>query len=238
MIRVEKLGATRYGDALDRMRAHIAHRADGHREITDELWLTEHPPVFTLGFASRDEHVRDTGDIPVIATERGGQVTYHGPGQVVAYLLLDLRRRRLGVRDLVCKVEEGLIDCLAGYGLAGLRKPGAPGIYVRPRHATHQACVIPETGPETGTDSEAGHGADMELAKIASIGLKISRGLSWHGVALNGCMDLEPFRRIDPCGYPGLRMTDVCTEACTHIDTLAGDLPDRLAASLVAAIEG
>ena len=215
MIRVEKLGTTDYADALARMRAHVARRA-AERGQTDELWLTEHPPVFTLGFASRREHLRDTGDIPVVETERGGQVTYHGPGQAVAYLLLDLRRRKLGVRELVCRIEAGIIDCLGGYGLEGLRQPAAPGIYVRPRLASR----------------------DGSLAKIASVGLKVSRGLTWHGVALNGCMDLEPFGRIDPCGFPGLQMTDICTEAGTHIEDVRHGLAGRLAAALIAAIEG
>jgi len=216
MIRVEKLGTTDYADALARMRAHVARRAADRAQMEDELWLTEHPPVFTLGFASRREHLRNTGDIPIVATERGGQVTYHGPGQAVAYLLLDLRRRRLGVRELVCRIESGLIHCLGGYGLEGLRQPGAPGIYVRPRHPSGHA----------------------PLAKIASIGLKVSRGLTWHGVALNGCMDLEPFGRIDPCGYPDLQMTDICTEAGTHIEEVRQGLHGRLADSLIAAIEG
>ena len=216
MIRVEELGITDYPDALERMRDHVARRAAGHRGIEDELWLTEHRPVFTLGFASRPEHLRATGDIPVVATERGGQVTYHGPGQAIAYLLLDLRRRRLGVRELVCRIEGGIIDCLGQYGLEGVRRPGAPGIYVHPKQG-------PSHGPP---------------AKIASIGLKVSRGLTWHGVALNGRMDLEPFSRIDPCGYPGLRMTDVFTEADAHFRESTEQLPQRLAASLIAAIDG
>ena len=162
MIFMRKLGPTAYPQALEQMRSHVAWRAANRAGAEDELWLTEHEPVFTLGFASRQEHLLDTGTIPIVATERGGQVTYHGPGQVVAYLLLDLRRRRLGVRELVCRLEAGVIDCLAGYGLEGRRKPGAPGIYVQPRHA-------------------AAPGAMPALAKIASVGLKVSRGLTWHG---------------------------------------------------------
>ena len=223
MIRVVQLGRTGYQEALARMREQVRQRADGHRDRADELWLTEHPPVFTLGFASRREHLHATGGIPVIETERGGQVTYHGPGQVVAYLLLDLRRRRLGVRELVCRIESGIIDCLAGYGIDGLRQAGAPGIYVHSQPPPEAA-----EGPP----------AEARLAKIASIGLKVSRGLTWHGVALNGRMDLEPFSRIDPCGYPGLPMTDIASQASAHMQTSVGQLPERLAAALIAAIEG
>lgn len=218
MIAIRRLGLTAYPQALDQMRAHVAARAGNRATVADELWLTEHEPVFTLGFASRPEHLLDPGVIPVVGTERGGQVTYHGPGQAVAYLLLDLRRRKLGVRELVCRLERGIIDCLAGYRLTGLRKAGAPGIYVRPRN-----------------DDTA------SLAKIASIGLKVSGGLTWHGVAVNGCMDLHPFDQIDPCGFPGLRMTDICSEACTDFPAatqVTSELADRLGAALVAAIDG
>jgi len=216
MITVRELGVTEYRDSLERMRRHVAQRTTQRDAAGDELWLTEHPAVFTLGFASRREHLREPGDITVIETERGGQVTYHGPGQVVAYALLDLRRRRLGIRELVTRLEDGIIRCLSGYGVAGLRRPGAPGIFVKPR----------------------GPGARSDLAKIASIGLKVSRGLTWHGVALNGAMDLEPFSRIDPCGYSGLMMTDIATEAGAHIDVKVDDLGRRLASALVQAIEG
>ena len=221
MITVANLGITDYADALARMRAHVKQRAAGRRDMADEIWLTEHPPVFTLGFASRREHLHALGDIPVVETERGGQVTYHGPGQAIAYLLLDLRRRKLGVRELVCRIESGIIDCLAGFGIEGLRQPGAPGIFLRKR--------------PTGRDQESR--AEPPLAKIASIGLKVSQGLTWHGVALNAQMDLEPFRRIDPCGYPGLEMTDVSAQAGAHFQGAIGQLPERLATSLIAAIE-
>lgn len=210
-ITVRRLGTTPYLETLARMRAFTRERIANPASFGDELWLTGHPPVFTMGFASRSEHLLDTGDIPVIETERGGQVTYHGPGQVLAYLLLDLRRRKLRVRDLVCRIEAGVIDCLAGFGVAAFRQPGAPGLYV----AREQGC-----------------------AKIASIGLKVSRGFTWHGLALNARMDLEPFTRIDPCGYPGLQMTDVAREAGTDFPADPAALADRLAAALVDAIEG
>jgi lipoyl(octanoyl) transferase len=145
-------------------------------ETGDQMWLVEHPPVFTLGLAGRREHVIAPGAIAVVATDRGGQVTYHGPGQAVVYLLLDLRRRGLGVKELVRRLEQGAIDLLAGYGIAGERRAGMPGVYVKD-------------------------------AKIAAIGLRIARGCSYHGIALNADVDLEPFGRIDPCGYPGLAST-------------------------------
>ena len=144
----------------------------------DELWLVEHDPVFTLGQAGKREHVLAPGDIPVLNVDRGGQVTYHGPGQIVAYPLLDLRRLGLGVRELVCRIEQAVIDVLAGHGIAAARRPGAPGIYV-------------------------------DGAKVMALGLRVRRGCSFHGLAFNVAMDLEPFRRINPCGFQGLEVTSV-----------------------------
>lgn len=211
-ITIHRLGTTDYVESLARMRRHTAARAvSGKRaEFVDEIWLTEHPPVFTLGVAGNTRHLHDPGEIPVVATERGGQITYHGPGQVLAYLMLDLRRRRIGVRDLVCRIEAGVIGCLAVYGIAGIRRDKAPGLYVRKTAA---------------------------IAKIASIGLKVSQGLCYHGVALNGRMDLEPFDRIDPCGFPGLAITDVYREAGTYIQLDLASLADRLGDALAAQIE-
>lgn len=181
LVRIQRLGLTDYLSTLEAMRRFTAQRDP---DTADEIWLTEHPPVFTLGLAGRREHVLDAGSIPVIGTERGGQVTYHGPGQQIAYTLIDIRRRGLTVRALVTGLEAAAIDCLAGFGVAAVRKDGAPGVYVADVHG------------------QAG-------AKIAALGLKISRGCSFHGLALNVDMDLEPFRRIDPCGYPGLAVTDL-----------------------------
>jgi lipoyl(octanoyl) transferase len=141
-----------------------------------ELWLLEHPPVYTLGQAGRVEHLLAPGTIPVVRTDRGGQVTYHGPGQLVAYLLLDLRAAGLGVRPLVSLLEQTLVDLLDEWGIAGEARPDAPGVYVDGR-------------------------------KIASLGLRVRRGCSYHGIALNVDLDLEPFARIDPCGFPGLAVT-------------------------------
>ncbi len=148
----------------------------------DEVWLVEHPPVFTQGQAGKAEHLLLPGDIPVVQVDRGGQVTYHGPGQLVAYLLLDVRRLGFGVRDLVSRIERCLIDLLAGYDVEAAAKPDAPGVYV-------------------------------DGAKIASLGLRIRNGCSFHGLALNVDMDLAPFRRINPCGYAGLAMTQLRDQA-------------------------
>jgi lipoyl(octanoyl) transferase len=142
-------------------------------DTRDEIWLLQHPPVFTLGLNGKREHLLDPGDIPVVACDRGGQVTYHGPGQLVIYLMLDLRRRKLGVKSLVTKIEQATIDLLAEMGIVGQRRSGAPGIYVGD-------------------------------AKIAALGLRVSRGCCYHGLSLNVDMDLEPFSRINPCGYAGL----------------------------------
>lgn len=145
-------------------------------QADDEIWLLEHPPVFTLGQAGRREHLREPGDIPVVASDRGGQVTYHGPGQLVAYLLVDLKRRSLGVKRLVHGLEQAVIDLLAATNVTGARLAGAPGVYVGGR-------------------------------KLAAIGLRIRNGRSYHGLALNVNGDLEPFQRIDPCGYANLEVT-------------------------------
>jgi lipoyl(octanoyl) transferase len=145
----------------------------------DEIWLLEHPPVFTQGQAGKAEHVLFPGDIPVVQVDRGGQVTYHGPGQLVGYLLLDVRRSGLGVRDLVTRIEQCLIDLLASYGVSANARSDAPGVYVNG-------------------------------AKIASLGLRIRHGCSFHGLSLNVDMDLQPFRRINPCGMANLPMTQLC----------------------------
>ena len=147
-------------------------------DTQDEVWLVQHPPVFTQGQAGKAEHLLLPGDIPVVKSDRGGQVTYHGPGQLVAYLMLDVRRLGYGVHELVTRMEQCLIDLLASYGVSAAAKADAPGVYV-------------------------------DGAKIASLGLRIRNGCSFHGLALNVDMDLEPFRRINPCGYAGLAMTQL-----------------------------
>lgn len=145
----------------------------------DQLWLVEHPPVFTQGQAGKAEHLLDTGDIPVVQVDRGGQVTYHGPGQLVIYPLIDISRRRLGSRDLVQLIERALISTLAAFDISAEARPDAPGVYT-------------------------------EQGKIASLGLRIRRGCSFHGLALNINLDLAPFLRINPCGYAGMAMTRLC----------------------------
>jgi lipoyl(octanoyl) transferase len=159
-------------------------------ETPDELWLVEHPPVFTVGLNGKPEHLLAPGDIDVVKVDRGGQVTYHGPGQIVLYLLVDLRRRGLGVRALVSLMEQAVIELLAGYGIQSVARQDAPGVYV-------------------------------DGAKIASLGLRVRRGCSYHGLALNVEMDLEPFQRINPCGYPGLAVTRLrdlgVTDSCAEI---------------------
>jgi len=174
-LRVKRPGRIDYRQAWRDMQAFTDAR-DAH--TPDELWLLEHPPVFTLGRNGKDEHVHDPGNIPVIRADRGGQVTYHGPGQLIAYCLLDLRRRRLGVQSLVQTLEQAVIDLLAEHGITGARRNKAPGVYVEDR-------------------------------KIAALGLRVRRGCSFHGLALNVDMDLAPFARIDPCGYEGLEVTQL-----------------------------
>ncbi|HEX7465343.1 MAG TPA: lipoyl(octanoyl) transferase LipB [Usitatibacter sp.] len=194
-MKARNLGLVAYQPAWRAMQAFNQAR---DAQTPDELWLVEHPPVFTLGLAGRREHVLDAGGIPVVATDRGGQVTYHGPGQAIAYVLLDLRRNGLGVKELVRRIEGAVIDTLGEYGIDGARRAGMPGVYVNE-------------------------------AKIAAIGLRIARGCSYHGVALNVDADLAPFARIDPCGYPGLasaRLADLGVRDSINA------VQQRLAASL------
>jgi lipoyl(octanoyl) transferase len=175
-LRLRRLGRREYEPVWHAMQAYTETRGP---HSLDELWLVEHPPVFTQGLNGRPEHILESGNIPIAQIDRGGQVTYHGPGQVVAYVLLDLKRRRLGVRALVDALEEASIALLATYGIAADARREAPGVYVAGR-------------------------------KIASLGLRVRRGCSYHGLALNVAMDLAPFRQINPCGHPGLEVTQVC----------------------------
>jgi lipoyl(octanoyl) transferase len=169
---VRHLGLAEYLPTLEAMRSFTAERDE---QTADEIWLLQHPRVFTQGQAGKAEHLLAPGDIPVVQVERGGQVTYHGPGQLVAYLMLNLRRQKLGVRELVTAMESALVDVLASYGVEAAPKADAPGVYV------------------------AGD-------KIASLGLRVRNGCSFHGLALNVDMDMSPFQRINPCGYAGLKM--------------------------------
>ncbi len=173
LCRVRELGRQPYEPVWRAMQRYT----DARGEATgDEIWLVEHDPVFTLGQAGKPEHVLAAGDIPVIHVDRGGQVTYHGPGQIVAYPLFDLKRLKVGVREYVCRIEQSMIDTLAEWNIHAERKPGAPGVYV------------------------AG-------AKVGALGIRVRRGCTFHGLAFNIAMDLEPWRRINPCGYQGLQVT-------------------------------
>lgn len=183
----------------DQMRAFTDGR---DRDTKDEIWLVEHTPVYTLGQAGKPEHLLNPGEIPVIKTDRGGQVTYHGPGQLVCYVLLDLRRANLGVRQLVSLIEQSIVDLLAGYGIDAETRPDAPGVYING-------------------------------SKIASLGLRVRRGCSFHGLSFNVDMDLEPFSRINPCGFPGLQVTQLAElGGPTDMETVAADLVGHISRRL------
>ncbi|MCR6685816.1 lipoyl(octanoyl) transferase LipB [Pseudoxanthomonas sp.] len=173
--RVFDLGRQPYAPVWRAMQRFTDRRGE---DTPDELWLVEHEPVFTLGQAGKPEHVLAPGDIPVLHVDRGGQVTYHGPGQIVLYPLLDLRRTGVGVREYVCRIEQAIIDTLDEWNVGGQRREGAPGVYV---------------------------GA----AKVAALGIRVRRGCTFHGLSFNIGMDLEPFHRINPCGYQGLQVTSL-----------------------------
>ncbi|MDR1968492.1 MAG: lipoyl(octanoyl) transferase LipB [Burkholderiaceae bacterium] len=179
-------------------------------EASEQLWICEHPPVFTLGLAGRVEHVLRPGDIPVVATDRGGQVTYHGPGQVVAYPLIDLQSRGIFVKEYVFRLEEAAIRTLAHFGVTGHRVAGAPGIYVRLDDPFGHA-VLPQRPQRRAPGSPAPAPDFTGLGKIAALGIKVTSRRAYHGLALNVAMDLEPFSRINPCGYAGLQTVDLST---------------------------
>jgi lipoyl(octanoyl) transferase len=197
-LRIQRLGRVEYLPVWRAMQQFTDQRTAA---TPDEVWLVEHPPVFTQGQAGKAEHVLAPGDIPVVQVDRGGQVTFHGPGQVVAYILVDIRRRGMGVRALVTCIEEAIIRVLGHYAVSGERVCGAPGIYV------------------------AG-------AKIAALGLRIRRGCSFHGLAFNVDMDLEPFSRINPCGYRGLEVTQLVSFTAAHTSDIENLLVNELAAQL------
>ena len=203
--RLRWLGRVDYEPTWRAMQRHAESRAD---DAPDEFWFLEHPPVFTLGMNSKPEHLLATGDIPVVQIDRGGQVTYHGPGQLVVYPLVDLPRAGIGVRALVTGIERAIIDTLAGWNIMAVGRRDAPGVYVDGR-------------------------------KVASVGLRIKRGHSYHGLALNVAMDLEPFRRINPCGYAGLEMVQVSElGGPADVGVVAEALAPRLLASLGFAAQG
>ena len=218
---VRKLGRVDYLPTYEAMQAFTAARQD---DTANELWLCEHPPVFTQGLAGQADHVLMPGDIPVIQTNRGGQVTFHGPGQVMAYPLVNLQRAGYYVKEYVYKLEESVIRTLAHFGVTGHRVAGAPGIYVRLDDPFGHAAL---TGPVNPTDPFKG------LGKISALGIKVSRHCTYHGAALNVKMDLEPFGRINPCGYAGLKTVDLSTIGVeTTWDEAAQVLAQQLAARL------
>ena len=178
------------------------YTAQRDADTPDALWLCEHPPVFTQGLAGKSEHLLAPEPIPVIQTDRGGQVTFHGPGQVVGYAMIDLRRAGYYVKEYVFRIESAVIGTLAHFGVTGHRVAGAPGIYVRLDDPFSHAAL---TGPTLSGDPFRG------LGKMAALGIKVSRHCTYHGVSLNVAMDLEPFSRINPCGYAGLQTVDLST---------------------------
>ena len=200
----------RDADLVEALKAMRHFTEERNPTTPDELWQVEHRAVFTLGQAGLTSHLLRASDIPVVRTERGGQITYHGPGQVVIYCMIDIRRRNILVRDMVSRLEQAMIDTLAHFGLTGAcRRAGAPGVYVPDDH--------PASVQHDG------------LAKIGAIGLKVSRGCTYHGLALNVAMDLEPFDAINPCGYAGLRTVDMATMG---IATSWEDVAEQLCAAI------
>lgn len=193
---VRDLGLTSYEPIFHKMQAFTEERG---AETLDEIWFTEHESVFTQGQAGKEEHLLAPGDIPVVQTDRGGQVTYHGPGQITGYLLFDLRRLKIGVRDLVTGIEEAMVATVAEYEIVGAPRPDAPGVYV---------------------DSD----------KIGSLGLRVRRGCSYHGLSLNVDMDLEPFSRINPCGLFGVEVTQIANFTAVSIDAVKSVLLENLLA--------
>ncbi|WP_027016423.1 lipoyl(octanoyl) transferase LipB [Comamonas composti] len=201
------LGATDYTAAVQAMQAFTQQRDPGTR---DELWICEHSPHYTQGLAGKSTHLLAPGDIPVVATNRGGQVTYHGPGQVVAYPLLDLQRLGYFVKEYVYRLEEAAIQTLAHFGVTGHRVAGAPGIYVRLDDPFSHA-MLAQRPQQRAPGSPAPEPDFTGLGKIAALGIKVSRHCTYHGLALNVAMDLEPYARINPCGYAGLATVDLST---------------------------
>lgn len=199
LLHIQHLGLCDYVSTWRRMQHYTDQRT---AESQDQLWLLEHPPIFTLGQAAKPEHLLSPNEIPVIKVDRGGQVTYHGPGQLIAYLLLDLRRKPFGIKALVSRIEQAIINLLDSYHINAKTEPGAPGVYV---------------------------GGN----KIAALGLRVRRGCTFHGLSLNVDMDLEPFSRINPCGYPGLKTTQLAElGGPTGLQQIGADLSHHLARQL------
>ena len=212
---VRPLGRVAYAPTLAAMRAFTEARS---ADTPDEIWLCEHPPVYTQGLAGKAEHVLNAHGIPVVQTNRGGQVTYHGPGQVVAYPLIDLRRLKIYVKEYVYRVEQSVIKTLEHFGVTGHRVAGAPGIYLKLDDPFGHAVL-----------GRSATGGFEGLGKIAALGIKVSRHCTYHGVALNVAMDLQPFTGINPCGYAGLQAVDLST---IGVQVSSDDVADTLGRKL------
>ncbi len=224
---VQRLGQVPYEPTWQAMRQFALQRPP---DQPNALWICEHPPTFTQGLAGRAEHVLAAGDIPLVATDRGGQVTYHGPGQVVAYPLLDLRRAGYFVKEYVYRLEEATLRTLADWQVVGHRVRGAPGIYVRlddPHKHTRLADGF-------GSEQLGAPNAPERLGKIAALGIKVARHCTYHGLSLNVAMNLEPFSRINPCGYQGLQTVDLAT---IGVNATPAAVADRLAHHLCTLLE-
>jgi lipoyl(octanoyl) transferase len=244
-MQVEFKGLVPYAPTYEAMQAYTAARSHNTaseasfssqigtqplQSLRDVLWICEHPPVFTQGLAGKAEHVIAAGDIPVVQTNRGGQVTYHGPGQVVAYPMIDLKARGYFVKEYVHRIEESVIRTLAHFGITGHRVRGAPGIYVRLDEPASHARLV---GADGQPMQEAELATRRDIGKIAALGVKVSRHFTYHGVALNVAMDLSPYERINPCGYAGLCTVDMafCGVQASW-DEVARVLADKLVAYL------
>ena len=212
-VEIRQLGLVDYLPTYKAMQAFTAARSQSTSQNglqpgqygRDQLWICEHPAVYTQGLAGKPDHVLNPGGIPVVQTDRGGQVTFHGPGQVVAYPLIDLKRAGYYVKEYVYRIEEAVIRTLTYFGVTGHRVTGAPGIYVRLNDPFSHSRLLPS--PQPSPEPDPFH----KLGKIAALGIKVSRHCTYHGVALNVAMDLEPYTRINPCGYAGLQTTDLST---------------------------
>ena len=253
-IETRQLGLVDYLPTYEAMQAFTAARSaastgeNGVLSSQDQLWICEHFPVYTQGLAGKSDHILNAGDIPVVQSNRGGQVTYHGPGQVVAYPLIDLRRAGYFVKEYVYRIEESVIKTLAHFGVTGHRVTAAPGIYVRMDDPfSHARLPSPLASPASGRGGSSplplplgeGRGEGLPdpfggLGKIAALGIKVSRHCTYHGVALNVAMDLEPFSRINPCGYAGLTTTDLST---IGVSASWQDVADVLSRKLLAYLE-
>ncbi len=210
---ISQLGRVDYEPTYAAMQAFTDQRTlQPASNLDDQLWICEHPAVYTQGLAGKAEHIFMPGDIPVVQTNRGGQVTYHGPGQVVAYPLIDLKRAGYFVKEYVYRIEEAVIRTLAHFGITGHRVAGAPGIYVRLDDPTSHAPLAQRPRKLDTAPGAAAPPPDFTgLGKIGALGIKVSRNCTYHGVALNVAMDLEPYSRINPCGYTRLQTVDLFT---------------------------